>query len=126
MEALGIHHKISTPYHPESQGAIEIFCQTQKSMIKKFCLNNTSAWAKNLPFLLFAVRSAPNYSLGFLPFELVFGHQVRGPLEVFRDVLEGYDTGNNLLGWISHSREELFVAWEMVKGNLINSKQKMK
>ena len=126
MEALGIQHRISTPYHPESQGAIERFHQTLKSMIKKYCLNNISAWAKNLPFLLFAIRSAPNDSLGFSPFELVFGHRVRGPLEVFRDVLEGNDTENNLLDWVSHSREKLFAAWEMAKGNLINSQQKMK
>ena len=122
MEAFGIQHRISTPYHPESQGAIERFHQTLKSMIKKYCLNNISAWVKNLPFLLFAIRSAPNDSLGFSPFELVFGHRVREPLEVFRDVLEGNDTENNLLDWVSHSREKLFAAWEMAKGNLILNK----
>ena len=126
MKAFGIQHIVSTPYHPESQGAIERFHQTLKSMIKKYCIDNVSAWAKNLPFLLFAIRSAPNDSLGFSPFQLIFGHQVRGPLEVLGEVLQGGEKGVNMLNWVSDSREKLFAAWELAKENLVQSQQKMK
>ena len=68
MKALGINHIVSTAYHPESQGAIERFHQTLKSMFKKFCLEKKHAWDKELPFSLFAVRSIPDDSLGLSPF----------------------------------------------------------
>ena len=34
-----------------------------------------------MPFLLFVIRDSVNESTGFSPFELVHGHQVRGPLK---------------------------------------------
>lgn len=35
------------------------------------------------PFLLFATHDALTVSLGFRPFQLIFGHEVRGPLHLF-------------------------------------------
>ena len=35
LEQLGIRHTVSTPYHPESQGAIERFHGTLKTMLRK-------------------------------------------------------------------------------------------
>ena len=53
MEEFGIKHQTSVPYHPESQGVVERFHQTLKSMIKKYCCNKEREWDKDLPFLLF-------------------------------------------------------------------------
>ena len=87
MQELGIKHITSSAYHPESQGALERYHQTLKSMLKKYCLENNVEWDNGIPFLLFAVRDMPNDSLGFSPFELLFGHQVRGPLKLFKENL---------------------------------------
>ena len=38
-----------------------------------------------LPCLLFAYREVPQKGVGFSPFELVFGHPVRGPLSLVRE-----------------------------------------
>ena len=38
-----------------------------------------------LSFLLFAIRESPHESLGYSPFELLYGRQVRGPLKVVKD-----------------------------------------
>lgn len=40
MTELKIIHVKSRPYHPESQGALERFHQTLKSMLRKFCLES--------------------------------------------------------------------------------------
>ncbi|XP_066962336.1 uncharacterized protein [Macrobrachium rosenbergii] len=126
MKQLGIKHIVSTTYHPESQGAIERFHQTLKSMIKKYCIDNHSSWVTDLPYLLFAVRSMPNDSLGFSPFELIFGHHVRGPLEVLRDSWESEEPNSNILEWVSNSRSRLFAAWELAKNTIVKSQRKMK
>lgn len=35
---LGITHRISSAYHPESQGMLERFHQTLKTMLRKYCI----------------------------------------------------------------------------------------
>ena len=75
----------SRAYHPQSQGALERHHQMLKSMIRAFCLEYEKDWDEAVPYLMFAVREVPTESLGFSPNQLVFGHLVRGPLDVVRD-----------------------------------------
>ncbi|XP_064083032.1 uncharacterized protein LOC135199045 [Macrobrachium nipponense] len=84
---LAIQHITSVPYHPESQGVVERFHQTLKSVLKKL-YDSDNEWDKILPFALFAIRNHPNSSTGVAPFELVFGHKVRGPLEIMFEMLK--------------------------------------
>lgn len=37
MSELNVKHHTSSAYHPESQGTLERFHQTLKSMLRKFC-----------------------------------------------------------------------------------------
>ncbi|XP_037787351.1 uncharacterized protein LOC119582911 [Penaeus monodon] len=46
-----------TTYHPESQGALEYFHGTLKSMLIKFCTECELEWNQSLPFLLYAIRN---------------------------------------------------------------------
>ena len=41
-----------------------------------------------IPYLLFAYREVPQASTGFSPFELVYGRQVRGPLDILKESWE--------------------------------------
>lgn len=74
MKALGIIQITSSAYLPQSQGVLERYHQTMKSMLRKYCLEHERDWDKGLPYLLFAAREAPSESLGFSPFELLFTH----------------------------------------------------
>ena len=85
LESLGIDQVFGSAYHPQSQGAVERFHQTLKSMIKSYIFDHEKDWDVGLPFLLFASRDSIQESLGFTPFELVFGHKVRGPLGLLKD-----------------------------------------
>ena len=42
-------------------------------------------WDTLLPYILFAYREVPQATTGFSPFELVFGREVRGPLDVLKE-----------------------------------------
>ncbi|XP_071061702.1 uncharacterized protein [Pseudochaenichthys georgianus] len=87
LDTLGIKHVTSSPYHPESQGALERFHQTMKCMLRKHCHESHKDWDDGVPLVLFAAREAVQESLGFSPAELVFGHEVRGPLRVLKEHL---------------------------------------
>ena len=85
MHELGIKKYRSSVYHPESQGALERFQQTLKNTIRSYCFDTEKNWDEGMHLLLFAVGESVQEYLGFSPFELVFGHSVRGPLKLLKE-----------------------------------------
>ena len=127
MDELGIKQYRSSAYHPESQGALERFHQTLKNMIRSYCFDTNRDWDEGVHLLLFAVRESVQESLGFSPFELVFGHSVRGPLKLFKEKLLSHDDVSlNLLQYVSDFRTKLSNACEMAKANLKSAQNSMK
>nr|XP_046272302.1 uncharacterized protein LOC124073826 [Scatophagus argus] len=127
LEELAVKHQVSSAYHPESQGALERFHQTLKTMLRAYCLETGKEWDEGIPFLLFAVRETVQESLGFSPAELVFGHTVRGPLKLLREQLMGVTSPvQNVLDYVSSFRERLHHACEVAKESLSGSQSKMK
>lgn len=61
---------------------MECFNQMLKRMLLKFVSDMGRDWDKWLPFLMFAYREVPQASTGFSPFELLYGWQVQGPLDL--------------------------------------------
>ena len=126
IKTLGIEHITSTAYHPQSQGALERYHQTLKSMMKKYCIECEKQWDEGIHMLLFASRNAVSESLGFSPFELVFGHNVRGPLTVLSEHLVEDDRVVNLLTYVMDFKERLSQAVKLAHENLESSQQNMK
>ena len=85
MYNLGIEQYGSSAYHPESQGALEIFHQTLKNMNRTYCLEFEKDWDEGFYLLLFAAREAVQETLGYSPFDLVFWRTVQGPLKLLKE-----------------------------------------
>ena len=116
----------SIAYHPESQGALERFHSTLKNMIRTYCLDNEKDWVEGISLLLFAVRESVQESLGFSPFELVFGHSVRGPLKLLKENWLSENTESlNLLDYVSKFINKLKQSYELAQPNLKNCHSKM-
>ena len=127
MHKLGIKQYRSSAYHPESQGALERFHQTLKNMIRSYCFDTEKDWDEGIHLLLFAVRESVQESLGFSPFELVFGHSVGGPLKLLKEkFLSNDETPLNLLQYVSDFRNRLSRACDVATSNLKTSQGKMK
>ena len=75
----------TTPYHPQADGLVERFNQTLKQMLRKTIDEEGREWEKLLPYVLFVYREMPQSSTGFSPFGLVYGRDVRGPLDVLKE-----------------------------------------
>ena len=84
----------TTQYHPQTDGLVERFNQTLKSMLRKTAIEEGNDWDRLIPYLLFAYREVPQSSTGFSPFELLFGRPVRGPLEVLKESCEADKKSN--------------------------------
>ena len=96
-------------------------------MIRSYCFDTEKDWDEGFHLLLFAVRESVQKSLGFIPFELVIGHSVRGPLKLLKEkFLSNDETPLNLLQYISDFRNRLSRACEVARSNLTTSQGKMK
>ena len=127
MHELGIKQYNLSAYHPESQGALERFHQTLKQMIKTYSFETEKDWDDGVHFLLFAARESVQESLGFSPFELVFGHTVRGPLKLLKEKLLTDDGGSlNLLQYVTDFRTKLTKACDLARKNLKIAQNRMK
>ena len=84
-------------------------------------------WDEDISLLLFAVRESVQESLRLSPFELVFGHSVRGPLKLLKEYWLSENTKSlNLLDYVSKFRSKLKKASEQAQQNLKQSQSQMK
>lgn len=126
MREMEIKQYHSSAGHPQSQGALERFHQTLKSTLTKYCIDHDADWDCGVHYVLWAIRTTVQESLGFAPCDLVFGHEVRGPLHMLRDTwLEGQDD-QPVLRSVEKVRERLKSAWEAASSNLDVAQRKMK
>ncbi|XP_065917657.1 uncharacterized protein [Dysidea avara] len=127
MHQLNITQHRSSAYHPQSQGAIERFHQTLKTMMRSYCFDNQKDWDEGIHLLVFAARESVQETLGFSPFELVFGHVVRGPLKILKESWLVVDSDPvNLLEYVTTFKTRLFEAGELAKKNLSRVQTRMK
>ena len=125
---LGIRGIKTTPYHPQTDGMVERFNQTLKSMLRKFVSESGADWDQWLPYLLFAYREVPQASTGFSPFELLFGREVRGPLDILRESWEGDAPRQptNIASYVLKMREKLDQLSSMAHQHLARAQTRQK
>ena len=126
LAGLGVKQVLASAYHPESQGVLERFHSTLKVMLRTFCLEHQRDWDEGVPLLLFGVREVVQESLGFSPFELVFGHRVRGPLSLLSEQWTDENVKLNLLDYVVKFRERLQETWELAREHLVSKQGHMK
>lgn len=65
---------------------MERFNQTLKRMLQRVVAEEGRHWDLMLLYVLFGVREVPQASMGFTLFELLFGRQPQGLLDVAKEV----------------------------------------
>ena len=92
-EHLGIRQIRTTPYHPQSNGAVERMHGTLVPMLRKL-VKKDIPWDEQLKFALYAIRATPNKSTGFAPFQIIHGRVFRSPLEVVLQEIDPVECTN--------------------------------
>ena len=83
---LSLQQFTTISYRQYSKGPVEKIHAMLKRVLLTMCAERPNDWDKYLPALLFAVREIPQESLGFSPFELLYGRNVRGPMQILREL----------------------------------------
>ncbi len=125
---LGVKGIRTTPYHPQTDGLVERYNQTLKSMLRKFVAEDGKDWDRWLPYLMFAYREVPQASTGYSPFELLYGRQVRGPLDVLRDAWEQPSDPQPVpvLQYVLQMREKMDKMAKLVHDNMEKAQVRQK
>ena len=83
---LSIKGLTSTPYHPICNGLVERWNITLKSLLKSLCQDQPKQCHRLISPVLFAYREDPQESAGFSPFLLLYGHSVKGPQMILKEL----------------------------------------
>lgn len=78
---LGCHHIKSTPYHPQTNGAIERFNSTFERQLAKLTDENVNDWDTHLNSIVFAYNTGQHATTKYSPFQLLFGRYPKLPPE---------------------------------------------
>ena len=117
----------TTPYHPQTDGLVERFNGTLKAMLKKTVAEEGKDWDRLLPYLLFAYREVPQASTGFSPFELVYGRNVRGPLDIVKESWEASTRSpESVVSYVLMVQQRLETLGDIVHENLNNAQETQK
>ena len=116
----------TSPYHPQSNGSLERWHACLKGMLRKEG-SSLKEWDVTLKYLLLAYRDTPHSVTGFSPFTLMFGREVKGPLEILRDSWsEGDGDDCSVAEWLVGVKVKMSEMAELVSDREKVAKAKMK
>ena len=78
-DALHVHKTRTTPYRPQANGKVERFNRTMASLLRRLVLEAHSPqdWEQYLPQAMMAYRTLVSETVGFTPYKMVFGKEMR-------------------------------------------------
>lgn len=120
---LGIAKTRTTPLHPQSDGMVERFNKTLGTYLKIVIDQQQSNWDTCIQPFLLAYRSAKHNSTGRTPAQLVFGRDLRLPVDITVGRPDAPESTDDYLG---HLRERLQVVHEEARQKLQLESDRMK
>ncbi|GKD38343.1 reverse transcriptase domain-containing protein [Tanacetum coccineum] len=81
MLKYGVTHRLSTAYHPQTSGQVEVSNRGLKRILERTIGENRASWFDKLDDALWAFRTAFKTPIGCTPYKLVYGKACHLPLE---------------------------------------------
>nr|GFB48540.1 reverse transcriptase domain-containing protein [Tanacetum cinerariifolium] len=82
MAKYGVTHRLSTAYHPQTSGQVEVTNRGLKRILERTMGENRTLWSDTLKDALWAFQTAFKTFVGCTPYRLVYGKACHIPLEL--------------------------------------------
>ncbi|GJT06715.1 reverse transcriptase domain-containing protein [Tanacetum coccineum] len=82
MLKYGVTHRLSTAYHPQTSGQVEVSNRGLKRILERTVGENRASWSDKLDEALWASRTAFKTHIGCTPYKLVYGKACHLPIEL--------------------------------------------
>lgn len=115
-------HILSSPYHPQTNGALERSHLTLKDYLKHYINDKQTDWDEFVPFAMFAYNSHVHKSTGHTPYEVLFGFKPYLPNSITQEPQFSYSYDD----YIINLKQKLNLTQKIARENLIESKHKSK
>nr|GEV49151.1 reverse transcriptase domain-containing protein [Tanacetum cinerariifolium] len=77
-----VTHRLSTAYHPQTSGQVEVSNRGLKRILERTIGENRASWSDILDDALWAFRTAYKTPIGCTPYKLVYGKAFHLPIEL--------------------------------------------
>ncbi|GJR46360.1 reverse transcriptase domain-containing protein [Tanacetum coccineum] len=77
-----VTHRLSTAYHPQTSGQVDVSNRGLKRILKRTIGENRASWSDKLDDVLWAFRTAYKTPIGCTPYKLVYGKACHLPIEL--------------------------------------------
>ena len=126
---LDIHKTRTTPYHPQSDGLVERFNRSLVDGLAKV-LENENEWDTLVPLICMQYRASTHRVTGCSPAQLMFGRELRIPLDVVyppfspsvyhdnEDYLD--DLESRMVKAANFANQQLEIQWQLREKNCAN------
>ncbi|CAF1269399.1 unnamed protein product [Didymodactylos carnosus] len=129
LKIMGIQHRTTALYHPQSNLS-ERVNKTLKPMLAIFSQNDKESWDIRLPQLALAIRAAINESTGQTPAFLMYGLELKLPLDLIYDpevdVLDELRSSDEVRAYTERLKAILESVHESAKENLEITRENQK
>ncbi|GJY84750.1 reverse transcriptase domain-containing protein [Tanacetum coccineum] len=82
MLKYGVTHRLSTAYHPQTSGQVEVSNRGLKQILERTIGENRASWSDKLDDALWAFRTAFKTPIGCTPYKLMYGKACHLPIEL--------------------------------------------
>ena len=82
LAKYGVKHKVATPYHPQTNGQVELANNEIKNILMKVVNTNKKDWSVKLFDSLWSCRTAYKTIIGMSPYRLVYDKACHLPMEL--------------------------------------------
>ena len=106
---LGYDLKLSTTYHPQTNGETEQVNQEVETYLRMFCQGQPDKWSEFIPMAEFAHNLATHSSTQRSPFSLILGYEPREYLKIGQTFIPSLEEQLSLL---KQARDEALAAHE--------------
>ena len=96
QENFGTTLKMSTAFHPATDGQTERTIQTLEDMLRAYVMDFKGSWEESLDLIEFSYNNSYHASIGMAPFEALYGRKCRSPL-CWNDISETMVLGPQLI-----------------------------
>ena len=125
-QLLHMNKTRTTAYHPQGNGQVENFHRTLKSLLKTQVDEHHDRWDEHLGSCMMAYRSSVHASTGYSPFCVMFGREMRIPLDVMMAEETDAEPDCMYTDFVSDLRDNLVSAFRNVRNHLAAAQKRQK
>jgi transposase InsO family protein len=110
---LKIDHRMSTAYHPQTDGETERVNQELETYLRIFCANEPRKWSTYLPMAEFTHNNRAHETSKMSPFQIIYGNDPKGIPTAFPRI--SAPAVETRLDELMKTRQEALAAHELAR-----------